>query len=148
MKIILMPVLAMVAVTAQATDTRRMDMNDLNHFIPDCSRKAEQMRWLESQLPSRWERQQDSLSVTSVGGTIWSVINGTYDQRKNIHDGRTTAVVRSYIQDLERWCPNEPKPAGCITVRDSTNAGASQGQRCHDGRGPKPVIDRWEAVVQ
>lgn len=143
----LLPLMLLASVVAHAQDTRRMDMNDLNHFIPDCSRKAEQMRWLESQLPSRWEHQKDALTVTSIGGTIWSLADGTYDQRRNIYDRRTQAVIRSYIIDLDR-CPSEVKPAGCVTVRDSTNAGASQGQRCHDGKTSNPIIDRWEPMVR
>lgn len=144
-KIIVMIMLS--STVAYAKDTRRMDLADLNHFIPDCSRKSEQMAFLESQLPSRWEQQKDTLAMTSVGGTIWTMFDGTYDQRRNIHDRRTQAVVRSYMIDLDR-CPTEIKPAGCVTVRDSTNAGASQGRRCYDGSNQNPVVDHWEPMVR
>ena len=138
----------LIAITGcAATDTRRMSMQDLNHFRPDCSRKEEQLRWLQAQMPSRWEQQRDSMAVTSIGGTIWSLADGTYDQRRDVHDRRTQAVIRSYIRDLENYCPNTSKSAGCVTVRDSTHSGSSQGQRCYDGRRQNPVIDRWQPMV-
>ena len=138
----------LVAITGcAATDTRRMSMQDLNHFRPDCSRKEEQMKWLQAQMPTRWEQQRDAMAITSVGGAVWSLANGTYDQRRDVADRRTQAVIRSYIRDLENYCPNVLQPAGCVTVRDSTQVGSSQGQRCHDGRRQQPVIDRWQPMV-
>jgi hypothetical protein len=122
-------------------------MQDLNHFVPDCSRKEEQMAWLKSQMPTHWEQQRDTLQITSITGTIWSLADGTYDQRRDVHDRRTQAVIRSYIRDLENYCPNTPRPAGCVTVRDSTQNGSSQGQRCYDGKRARPVIDRWQPMV-
>lgn len=142
----LLPMIVAISGCA-ATDTRRMSMQDLNHFVPDCSRKEEQLRWLRAQLPNQWEQQRDSLAVTSIGGTIWSLADGTYDQRRDVHNRRTQAVIRSYINELERYCPNKPRPAGCVTVRDSTQNGSSQGQKCYDGRRPRPIIDRWQPMV-
>ena len=142
----LVPII-IVATGCAATDTRRMSMDDLNRFRPDCSRKNEQLAWLRAQMPSQWEQQRDSMAVTSIGGTVWSLMDGTYDQRRDVHDRRTQAVIRSYISELERYCPNKPRPAGCVTVRDSTQNGSSQGQKCYDGKRAKPVIDRWQPMV-
>lgn len=142
----LIPLIA-VATGCAATDTRRMSMQDLNHFVPDCSRKEEQMAWLKSQMPTVWEQQRDTMQITSISGTIWSLADGTYDQRRDVHDRRTQAVIRSYIRDLENYCPNTPRPAGCVTVRDSTQNGSSQGQRCYNGKRARPVIDRWQPMV-
>lgn len=139
--------LLVMTTACAADDTRRMGMYDLNKFIPDCSRKTEQMQWLKSQLPGHWEQARDELTINSLSGTIWTLIDGTYYERKNIADRRTQAVIRSYIGDLERYCPTTPKPAGCVTVRDSTQNGSSQGQRCYDGKRANPVVDRWQPMV-
>ena len=139
--------LIVVATGCAATDTKRMSMWDLNHFVPDCSRKEEQLKWLRAQMPTSWEQFRDSMTVSSVGGTVWTLADGTYDQRRDVHDRRTQAVIRSYIGDLERYCVNKPQPAGCQTVRDSNQFGSSQGQRCYDGKRARPVIDRWQPMV-
>jgi hypothetical protein len=125
-----------------------MDIDDLNHFRVDCNRREEQLRFLHSQMPSRWDQQRDGLAVTSIGGTVLSIIDGSYDRRRDVHDRRTQAVIRSYIREIETYCPTKkPKAAGCVTVREEYNSGFGQGQRCYDGRSQAPAINRWEAEV-
>jgi hypothetical protein len=128
--------------------THRMPTQDLRYFKPDCSRKDEQLRWLKAQMPSRGEAQLSSLMVTSVYGTVANLANGTYDEHRAVHDRRTQAMVRSYIKELETWCPApKPKPQSCTHVREDFDVGSSQGVVCYTKGQTKPVVNKWEALV-
>jgi len=128
--------------------TNRMATEDLRHFKPDCSRKAEQLRWLNAQMPSRGEAQLSSMMVTSFYGTISSAVNGTYDEHRAVYDRRTQAMIRSYIKELETWCPQpQAKVQGCTRVREDFNSGSGSGVVCYAKGQTEPVINKWEALV-
>lgn len=143
----LFAILAVVLATGCST-TKRMPTEDLRHFKPDCSRKEEQLRWLNSQMPSRGESQISAMAMTSVVGTVASVANGTYHEHRAVYDRRTQAMIRSYIRELETWCPApNPKPQSCTHIREDFEVGSSQGSVCYAKGQTKPVVNKWEALV-
>lgn len=130
------------------TTTKRMPADDLAAFRPDCSRKEEQLRWLNAQMPSRNEAQLSSMAMTSVVGTVVTIANGTYDEHRAVYDRRSQAMIRSYIKELETWCPaSAQKPQGCTHVREDFVVGSSQGSVCYTKGQTKPVVNKWEALV-
>lgn len=143
----LLVVLAAVALVGCST-TKRMSANDLAAFKPDCSRKEEQLRWLNAQMPSRNEAQISALTMSSVFGTVATVANGTYDEHRAVYDRRSQAMIRSYIKELETWCPAPKlKPQGCTQIREDFEVGSSQGSVCYTKGQAKPVVNKWEALV-
>lgn len=140
-------ILATVLLVGCST-TKRMSTEDLRYFKPDCSRKEEQLRWLTAQMPSRGEAQLSALTVTSVYGTVATVVNGTYDEHRAVYDRRSQAMIRSYIKELETWCPApKPKPQGCTHIREDFEVGSSQGSVCYTKGQTRPVVNKWEALV-
>jgi hypothetical protein len=140
-------ILATVLLVGCST-TKRMSTEDLRYFKPDCSRKEEQLRWLNAQMPSRNEAQLSALAVTSVFGTVATVANGTYHEHRAVYDRRSQAMIRSYIKELETWCPApNPKPQGCTHVREDFAVGSSQGSVCYAKGQTQPVVNKWEALV-
>ena len=128
--------------------TNRMPTEDLRYFKPDCSRKDEQLRWLNAQMPSRGEAQLSSMMVTSFYGTVTSAVNGTYDQHRAVYDRKTQAMIRSYIRELETWCPApSPKPQSCTQIREDFDVGSSQGVVCYTKGQTRPIVNKWEALV-
>lgn len=144
----LIAVLAVTVLATGCTTTHRMPSQDLRYFKPDCSRKEEQLRWLNSQMPSRGEQQIDSMVVTSVYGTVTSVLNGTYDERRAVYNRQNQAMIRSYIKELETWCPAPvARPQGCTIVQENFDVGSSNGSVCYAKGQTKPVVNKWEALV-
>lgn len=128
--------------------TKRMNAEDLSAFRPDCSRKEEQLRWLKAQMPSRSDAQLSALTMTSVVGTVVTVANGTYDEHRAVYDRRSQAMIRSFINELETWCPQQAqRPQGCTHVREDFAVGSSQGSVCYAKGQTKPVVSKWEALV-
>lgn len=145
MKLIL--ALASLALVGCST-TQTMSMNDLDYFKPDCSRRDEQLRWLASQYPSQTDYVKAHMSTTSLEGVLWTKADGTFEQKQVVASGRYQMVILAHMDYLKRHCPTpRPRPAGCVTVREDMDSGSAVGKRCQNGRDPRPVINRWDPLV-
>ncbi|CAB4133481.1 hypothetical protein UFOVP257_214 [uncultured Caudovirales phage] len=91
---------------AGCTTTARMSRQDLVNFRIDCSKKQEQIDFLMSQWPSDNDRILNGLMLTSSSGFIATVADGTYQERKDLNDGRYTTQLRLMIRDIQTSCPN------------------------------------------
>ena len=137
-----------VLVMSGCSTTQNMSMNDLDYFKPDCTRRDEQMRWLASQMPTQNEYMINRMTTTSLEGVLWTKADGTYEQKQAIASGRYPMVIQAHMDYLRRHCPTpRPRPAGCVTVREDMTSGSAVGQRCQNGRDVRPVINRWEPLV-
>jgi len=133
---------------AGCSTASRMNIVDLNHYVIDCNKRDEQLAFLQRQMPTRNERYSNAMQMTSPVGTISSIANGTYAEDRATFDRKQEATARVIIYQIEAYCPTpKPKPQGCTTVLEQMPSGASQGTRCYRGTNPKPVINKWEALV-
>lgn len=139
--------LLLLAILAGCTTPSRMDVADLNHYRIDCDRREEQLAFLHSQIPTREERMNSTLRITSITGTIASMVDGTYQEERAVIDRKQESIARLTIYQIETYCPKPvAKPQGCTHINESFPAGTSQGARCYQKSNPKPVVNRWEMV--
>jgi hypothetical protein len=102
----LIAVFLLVILTAGcAAPVKKTNYDDLNYFRIDCRQKSEQIRFLESQMPTRDEYMLAGLTVTSIIGYVLSQFNGTYEEKRHIYDRSYQAVIRSILWDLRTYCP-------------------------------------------
>ena len=106
-------------------EPHRANYQDLNHFKWDCAHAPEQMAFLKQQLAM----------TTPFPG-----------------DDYRRAVINDSIHGINFHCaPQEPKPIGCVHVREEMSRGNSQAAICHDGRGlgpaERPVINQWDPLL-
>lgn len=101
----LIMLLSVSAISAGCTTTARMDYQSLNHFRVNCSKKQEQLEFLYSQWPSSNDRLVNGMMISSTGGFIASVADGTYQERRYLNDGYYTSVLRLLIDQVKQ-CPN------------------------------------------
>jgi hypothetical protein len=91
---------------AGCTTTARMNYADVDHFTIDCSKKREQLEFLNTQWPSDKDRLINAFTISSTGGYILSNADGTYKERRKLNDGYYTNSLRILIYQIESTCPN------------------------------------------
>jgi hypothetical protein len=124
-----------------------MNVVDLNHYRVDCSRREEQLAFLHGNIPSPNERLVNGMRVTSPIGFVHTMSDGTYYEERAVFDRRQQAIARMIISEIESNCPLRPRPQGCVHINESFPSGDAQGARCYQSRNPRPVVNRWEAIV-
>ena len=133
---------------AWTTDAYRMDINDLDTFVVDCSVKEQQLAFLASQLPNRWEVfKNDMFGNSLLQKAIWQY-NGTYENHKAVRDRRQLGVIKFLMHDIVYGCnwqqPVQKVSAQCVQTTDDTIYGKVVSKQCWDGNADHPVIDNWE----
>lgn len=138
--------LSLIAV-AGCTTTSRMDIADLDHFRIDCSRKEEQLAFLNRQFPGQSDRYVNAFRVTSVVGTAASMYDGTYNEERALYENKHAAVARLLIFQIHSNCPTAPKrPQGCVHLNEDLPSGTAQGAVCYQDRQSTAVVKRWGVV--
>jgi hypothetical protein len=87
------------------TTETRVSTQDLNRYQIDCSDKG-QKDFLESQRVSQRDEIVNALLIRSWFGYIASINDGTYQERRNIDEGRRSAVQRMAEYDRQKTCRN------------------------------------------
>jgi hypothetical protein len=122
-----------VALTACANNTmlynppaQGMAFQDLNYMKWDCAHAAEQTAFLNQQLATTTPFPFDA------------------DRR---------AIIYKNLNEIRTYCPpQQPKPVGCVHVREDMQNGTGQATVCNSnphGLGPveRPVVNRWDPLV-
>jgi hypothetical protein len=99
--IAVIPVL-LVGCSTMTTESR-ITTQDLNHYQIDCSDKG-QAAFLESQRVSERDEFVNALIIRSWFGFFASVNDGTYQERRNIDEGRRSSVQRMAEYDRRKTC--------------------------------------------
>lgn len=129
------------------TTAAKMDVEDLNYFRVDCSKRNDQLAFLERQIPSRDDRFVNSMRMTSPVGVIVSAFNGTYHEDYAMLNDRQQNITRTLIYQIKSHCPEiVPNQSQCTHINETFPSGSSQGARCYQKSQPKPVVNRWELV--
>ena len=132
---------------AGCTTTSRMDVEDLNYFRVDCSKKYDQLAFLEKQIPGRDERFVNSMRMTSPIGAVVSVVNGTYYEDHAMFNDRQQNIAKTLIYQIRSHCPDPvPTQTQCTHINENFPSGSSQGARCYQKSVARPVVDRWEVI--
>jgi hypothetical protein len=135
------------AFLAGCTTPSRMDVQDLNHYKIDCSRREEQLAFLQGFFPTPNERIVNGLRITSPLGIVDTTADGTYYEERAMYDRRQESAARVIIHQIHSYCPApQPQPQGCVHINETFPTGSSQGARCYQKSNPKPVVNRWEVV--
>ena len=87
------------------TTETRLTTQDLNRYQIDCSAEG-QKQFLESQRVSQRDEIVNALLIRSWFGYIASINDGTYQERRNIDEGRRSAVQRMAEYDRQKTCRN------------------------------------------
>ena len=145
---LLLAISALAVLSGCSTTTpANMDVVDLNYYRIDCSRQEEQLAFLQRQIPTRQDRLNNGLRMTSVAGSVQSVVEGTYTENRATFDQRQQAIADNLIVSIRRHCPKpQPRPQSCLTITESMPSGASGGTQCRLPNG-KPALTRWEAFT-
>ena len=85
------------------TTESRITTQDLNHYKIDCSDKG-QAEFLESQRVSERDEFVNALIIRSWFGYFASINDGTYQERRNIDEGRRSSVQRMAEYDRRKTC--------------------------------------------
>lgn len=140
-------VLSLIVLTGCST-TSRMNVEDLNHFKIDCSKREEQLTFLRRQMPTRDDRYVSAMRATSPMGVITTIADGTYYEDQAMYKRRQESIVRDFIRTIEHYCPQPVQQVqGCVHINESFPSGDAQGARCYQSRNLRPVVNRWEALV-
>ena len=89
--------------TGCMTTESRITTQDLNHYKIDCSDRG-QAAFLESQRVSERDEIVNALMIRSWFGYIASINDGTYQERRNIDEGRRSSVQRMAEYDRRKTC--------------------------------------------
>lgn len=93
---------------AGCTTTARMNRHDIDNITIDCTKKQQQLDFLRSQIPSKNERIVNAMILSSTVGFVSSVADGTYQDRRDWHDGGLTSTIRLTIDQIQSTCANYP----------------------------------------
>ena len=93
---------------AGCTTTARMSHQDIGHMQIDCTKKQEQLDFLRNQWPSDNERIVNGLMITSSMGFFNSIVDGTYQERKDWMDGYLTNALQMKITRIRERCHAYP----------------------------------------
>jgi hypothetical protein len=130
------------------TTTVTMPINDLNNYHVNCNDRYNQLAFLHSQIPTRNDRLTNALQMTSPLGLVHSAYDGTYQDQRAVYDRKQSAYALYWIRMIEQSCPvDTPKPQSCTIIREQFPAGDSQGVLCYTRQDLKPIVNRWEPLV-
>ena len=102
-KISIAAIVLLLTGCSSMTTESRITTQDLNQYRIDCSDRG-QASFLESQRVSQRDEIVNALMIRSWFGFIASVNDGTYAERRNIDEGRRSAVQRMAEYDRRKTC--------------------------------------------
>lgn len=86
------------------TTVTLLPLQDLNDYKVDCNNKDQQIEFLRRQIASPQFRRNNQIVMNTTGGILYSLADGSYQERKNQAEGWNQAVARRKIHYLETWC--------------------------------------------
>lgn len=99
-----LPLILAATVSGCAT-VNRATMAELREFRIDCQYREQQLSWLRSQMPSRSDRQLNAFMVTGMPGTLFTLADETYYERRLRMQGYDRALIAQHIRNIESMCP-------------------------------------------
>lgn len=85
--------------------TSVVTIQDLNHYRVDCTRKPEQLAFLNTQLDAVGrDHNSNAMLLRSSIGHVTTVGDGTFNDRRYRARGYHEALIRSYINWIEDHC--------------------------------------------
>lgn len=93
---------ALSGCSTMTTETR-LTTQDLNRYQIDCSAEG-QKQFIESQRVSQRDEIVNALIIRSWFGYFASLNDGTYQERRNIDEGRRSTVQRMVEYDRRKTC--------------------------------------------
>jgi len=97
--------LLVVATLAGCSSTHRMDIYDLRYMKIDCANKEAQIKFLETQMSTEWDRLSATYHTRGMLSGLMGAINGTYTQQKALADREYDKIAKNLIWDLRTQCP-------------------------------------------
>ena len=85
---------------------QRMSYQDLNTFQIDCSKKYEQIAFLQSQMPTQNQRWLGALTMGAFTTELPAHFRGEKSENARLVSDDYGFVIRAQISDLERHCPD------------------------------------------
>ena len=95
-------ILLMTGCSASTTPTYSMPVRDLNHYQVDCSKKEEQIRFIQSMRPSN--QQRNTSAVLSTIPFAWLADAGNRGGHEDVASGRKDWMLNQILMELSR-CP-------------------------------------------
>lgn len=86
------------------TTTHRMDVYDLKYMQADCANKEAQIKFLETQMTTPWDRSLSASNTRGIYGTVRTIFEGTYDQHRAVEDRQYDAIAKRLIWELRTTC--------------------------------------------
>ena len=102
-KIILLS--AVVLSLAACSSTHRMDIYDLRYMKTDCANKEAQIRFLETQMSTPYDRLAAASKTRGLIGGLMLAMNGTYSQQKALESREYDSIAKRLIWELRTQCP-------------------------------------------
>lgn len=87
------------------TTQHRMDVYDLKYMKVDCANKEAQIRFLETQMSTPWERTLAGNNAYSLLGSLSTMMGGSYEQHKAVADRQYDAIAKRLIWEIRSSCP-------------------------------------------
>ena len=87
------------------TSTVILTRDQLNDFEVNCKNKNQQIEFLSRQMPNPGTVYASRQMIHSAVGLPWSILDGSYQERRNISDGWNQAIIRNKINYLQTFCP-------------------------------------------
>lgn len=85
---------------------QRMSYDDLNTFQIDCSKKYEQIAFLQSQMPTQNQRIAGLFTMGTFTTELPAHFRGEKSENARLVGDDYGAIIRAQISTLERHCPD------------------------------------------
>jgi len=82
--------------------TYSMGVEQLNHYQVDCSKKAEQIKYIQSMRPTNPQR--NIAAVISSIPFAWMLDVGNYSDQRHVASGKKDWMLNQILMELNR-CP-------------------------------------------
>lgn len=96
-------IIVSVSLSACATDGTFMSARELEHFEIDCSRRAEQVAFLESQRPNAVDQQEARLENFFKPWRLWTEQDG-FVSNTSIGSGQQEWVINQKLMRINSVC--------------------------------------------
>lgn len=103
---------ALVGCASPGNRTALMPLRDLDSFETNCANADQQIELLQRQVPTAQTIRENQIIMSTTGGVLYSMTDGTYQERYNQASGVSRSVARSKIRYLKTWCPVQEPPRG------------------------------------
>lgn len=103
-KIFVPVIIGVFGVLAGCTTTARINHRDIESMEINCSQKEEQIAFIKSQWPSEDDQFVSGFMLTGLMGIISTHMDGTYQDRRDLQDGKVTSSLRLKIEQIEQTC--------------------------------------------